>query len=78
MDYLVTVGHDVRRWSKFKVTDVTDAERLVLDQGGEAGLRLLQALEESERAEVETWDDDECPDPFLAEASPDIIDTAEY
>lgn len=71
----VTIAHDVRRWSRYTVTNVTAAEREVLERDlSMDAVRLLSALETAERATLDGSEDEDCPDPFDEHNDPSVID----
>jgi hypothetical protein len=71
----VTIAHDVRRWSRYTVTNVTAAEREVLERDlSMDAVRLLSALETAERATLDGSEDEDGPDPFDEHNDPSVID----
>ncbi|MFB7890357.1 hypothetical protein ACFCZ3_20125 [Cellulosimicrobium cellulans] len=71
----VVIGHNVRRWSRYTVTNVTAAEREVLERDMSMdAVRLLSALETAERATFDGHENEDGPDPFDETNDPSVIE----
>jgi len=71
--YGVEIGHDVRRWTTYSVTDPTDEELATLREGADEAVDLLQRMEAAGRAEGAGWTDEENPDPFDWDLDPAVV-----
>ena len=70
----VTLGSDIRRWTTYTITDLTEQEAATLANNFEtAAVELLRQLVRDERAVESHYSDDDNPDLFAEYASPAVI-----